>query len=316
MPTADGCVPELRDRGLQRPATQSTSGHVDEDPSGMVPGHGDGRGDENPSDTESDDGSLVFDPDAFVSPLTEVDRQRHPVLTEQEEMVQATLASDREAARARQIKEDLGFAKTVESKMIAESLQEAVDRHLCTLSRRWNCCLFLYDDAALRDFVARYDMPFFDEHSSPVAWRDKLNLFKRLLKPGGNVREYIELRSVFEQKMAGSWTQLHGSPSIVASQLLTTHVHLCYCQNRGNPRRVAPVCQYVYGNDVGGNAHVMRNEAKDLLAVLVQLGIKYGVHYVFNGQFVELLLRALHHCEVPTVEQQMGDLREIRLFGV
>jgi hypothetical protein len=276
-------------------------------------------------DARSDDGSFVFDDTAFASPLTEVARQRHPEMTEEEQMVMATLASEREAKRAKQIKNDHEAAQKLDAKMRAETLHEATMRHRRSFQRRWRCAPFLYDDQKLLDFVRRYDIPYASQQSSPVAWRDKVEAFKRLRNHdhrGGmtetslpvNCKHYFPLVWSYQRKTTLTWSQVHSTPSIVASQLLTTHVHLYYVQSRGDLQRIAPVVDYVYDNSVSGNTAVMKREAGEFLAVLVQLGTKTGLHHVFDGQFVEMVLKGLLECRVPTVEEQLQRLQKVTPF--
>jgi len=276
-------------------------------------------------DARSDDGSFVFDDEAFASPLTEVARQRHPEMTEVEQVVMATLASEREARRAEQIKEDLGLAKKLDAEMTSECWAEATARHLRNRERRWRCAPYLYNDEKLRDFVARYDIPFASQQSSPVAWRDRTEAFKRLrnheftgtLQAGNtpvNVRDYSALVWTYQRKTTLSWSQVHSAPSILASQLLTTHVHLYYLQSRGDVQRIAQVVDYVYGNGASGLTAVMRREAGEFLAVLVQLGVKTGMNHIFDGQFVQMLLKGLLECRVPTVAEQLQTLQKVTPF--
>lgn len=284
----------------------------------------DARSDDD-DDARSDDGSFVFDETAFASPLTEVARQRHPEMTEEEQVVMATLASEREAKRSKQIKEDFGLAQKLDAEMTSECWAEATARHRRSFKRKWCCARFLYNDQKLHDFVRRYDIPFASQNSSPVAWRDKLGAFKQLrnheytgtLHEGNtpvNVRDYCDLIWSYQRKTTLSWNQVHCTPSILASQLLTTHVHLYYLQSRGDVQRIAPVVDYVYGDGVSGNTAVMKREASEFLAVLVQLGTKTGLHHVFDGQFVQMLLKGLLECHVPTVAEQMRTLQKVTPF--
>jgi hypothetical protein len=287
--------------------------------------YGDVPCDDDDDDARSDDGSFVFDDAAFVSPLTEVARQRNPAMTEEEQMVMATLASEREAKRAKQIKDDYEAAQRLDAKMRAETLHEATMRHRRSFQRNWRCEKYLYNDHKLLDFVLRYDSPFASQQSSPVAWRDKIEAFKRLRNHNHtagmtetslpvNCKHYFPLIWTYERKTTLTWSQVHCAPSIVASQLLTTHVHLYYVQSRGDLQRIAPVVEYVYGNSVSGNTAVMKREASEFLAVLVQLGTKTGLHHVFDGQFVEMLLKGLLQCRVPTVEEQLQRLQKVTPF--
>ena len=58
----------------------------------------------------------------------------------------------------------------------------------------------------------------------------------------------------------------------------------------------------------------MRREAGEFLAVLVQLSVKTGMNHIFDGQFVQMLLKGLLECRVPTVAEQLQTLQKVTPF--
>ena len=287
-----------------------------------------------PSDDESDAG---YDSDAFefADPVEEVRAQRRrekaPAysMSEAEALVYALVTSEGDLAKRQRVEQDAVFAQQLEVEEVRSSMKEAAERHRRQFRRRWQCSVFLYDNKKLRDFVLMYDMPFFCKEGAPMPWKDRLDRFKAtrrheyaveknnadLAKRWGTAYGmYSIFREEFKKHKVYNWSQQDERCDLLSAQYLMTHVHLYFVQDRGNPRRLCEVVEYVYGDDVSGNRTRMLEEAAEWLGVLVQLAMKHGIHYALDREAVTMILRCLLDDEAPSPYEMIKEIARVKSF--
>lgn len=284
------------------------------------------------SPSDDDDGFDYADPDGFdfPDPCEEVRRLRaerkapRMQMGEEEALVHAIVTSEAEMTTARQIQKDAELARRLEIEALRASIKEAAARHRRQFARRWQCLRYMYDATKLRAFCKRYDLPFASEQSAPMPWADRLAAFattrrhaydacKSTFKPEV-YRLYLDLDVEYKRKTSVNRNVVDFRCGLLSAQLLLAHVHLCYDQFRSEPSRVQGVVDYVYGSNASGKTDAMLDEAAEWLGVLVQLAMKFGIHYPLGRQAVPMILRQLLTCDVPSWYVSMLELRSIKPF--
>lgn len=286
--------------------------------------------DDDESDKSDDDGGFSFVDGTecgfdFLDPLEETRRARaqHKAprldMPEEEALVDAIVASEAEMHTAMQIKHDAELARQLELDEVLESRREAAAKHRKQFARRWQCALFFYDAEKLRSFCKQYDLPFASKTSAPVPWADRVRRFSEtqnysVYDLGIHLRPfYSHFASAFRKKTGAEWRMLCPQPSLLSAQYLMTHVHLCYVQDRGNVAKIADVVGYVYDDSTSGSKPTLLAEAAKWLAVLVQVAMKFGIHYAFDRQAVAMILRQL--LELRVDNRSIGDeLEQLKPF--
>jgi hypothetical protein len=223
-------------------------------------------------------------------------------MTEHEALVNAIVTSEEELRIATQVRNDAALAQQLEIDAVLEGAREAAAKHKQRFARRWQCALYLYDCEKLRVYCKQYDIPFASKTSAPVPWHDRV---RRLFATRNHTnmdcyKDWLVIRppydaftNLFRRKTGAKWKLLCNQPSLLAAQYLMTHVHLCYVQDRSDLTKIADVVKYVYGGNLSGNKKALLAEASEWLGVLVQVTMKFDVHYAFDRQAVPMILRQL-----------------------
>jgi len=289
--------------------------------------------DDEDSDDDASDHDVEEEGFDFVDPLEEVRKQRELQacpefgMSEAEALVHAIVTSEAELAERRRLEQDTMLAQQLELDEVRKATREVADLRRTQFRRRWQCAYFLYDVVQLRAFCRKYDMPFATIVTAPVPWQDRVRNFqttrlhdftkepepyRKQQSLGSATGRYVGFAMEYRRKTGVAWSIMDFQCDLLCAQYLLAHVYLYFVQDRSNPARVRGVVEYLYGGNVSGDKKLMLAEAREWMAVLVQLVLMHDVFYAFDRETIAMILRHVLDAKPPNQSEMVADLHRIR----
>lgn len=275
------------------------------------------------SDDDASDDDAQF---AFPDPVEEVAALRRgratpdlDAMSADERRVYEVVQQDAQRAMQKQMDSDAALAQQMMLDEASELAERALQVKRGAFARRFECCVFLFDLSELQDFCDWWSGPYGSEMTAPMQHVDRQVQFHKTRlhaydsdsarygtsKLNGTAnQEYTMYVRAFRHNTGKPWTLRHRMPCIEACQLLMAHVQLYWVQKR-TLGAIRCVLNYAYGGAVVGARADMLREASEWLLVLRQLCRREGLLHALDGQAVELILKQLCKCRMPTPSDRL-----------